>query len=342
MLKTILRTLMFVFQSFIIIAITGCTTTVSEKIPNTNLVAKATQTIEVAPTEVFTALQTETAFPTTEEIGTASTEWQISPDGHVYYKESELYGGMFTINEEHPEFVEKYWEDSIRGLYRLNYLSENKEFLEQFPSADALVNHIKNGGGPVGNLRIPKIYPSSSRTTIGGAAMYTTQEPVDLSAIGLSIYKPTEEESLAYIKYLTSDDYVTALTRSPFLAFQGKYAGILIEEKQIAGKNILTFTFRRDYLEDITGKNYLGETVTYYSLNPEKTPEDNLKGALQLILGWNYASLYGQTEPLPGGSDLPIWDTKPITSILYMSRMFGYNAMYDTFANSSEPPIIIR
>ncbi len=192
-----------------------------------------------------TVLSTNTPVPTFTTVPTvtptekapASTEWQLSPDGHIYYKESELYGGMFTINKEHPEWVEQYWEDTIRGLWNLNYVSENTAFLSKFPIDDSLIYYLKSGGGPINNLWIPEIYPDRRGEYFNEATMVPTNKMVDLSQIALSIYKPTREEIYKY-----SPSYTTG---TKYVSYMGAKAEVMIEELEMNGTYILKTYFQK-------------------------------------------------------------------------------------------------
>lgn len=232
-----------------------------------------------------TAIPTENATPTETEKAPASTEWQLSPDGHIYYKESELFDGMFTINKEHPEWVEQYWEDLVRGLWNLNYVGENTAFLSQFPTDDSLVKHFRNGGKPVYNLLIPSIYPSTKRQHIGDAELLPTQGPIDLSTIAISIYKPTVQEIYTY-----NPSYASG---AKFISFYGAAASVWIKEIQVNGKPILSMDFRKYLLMDAyrvfpaTGQDCIGGKELYISaFNENKSSEDNLLAATQLIRLW--------------------------------------------------------
>ncbi len=256
-------------------------TDVNSTIVTPNTTETKTSTEAMTPTKTATA--TETAIPTETEKAPASTEWQLSPDGHIYYKESELYGGMFTINKEHPEWVEKYWEDTIRGLWNLNYVSENKSFIDQFPTDDALIDYLNNGGGPVGNLWIPVIYPDASRRFVYKSTMVPTSVKINLSRIAIEIYKPTREEIYDY-----NPSYASG---TKYVSYQGASGEFRIEETSVGNTNILDFSFRKDLLFDSKGKIYVDDVngnfnqkdFTFLSLSDEKNPEDNLLAATQLI-----------------------------------------------------------
>jgi len=163
--------------------------------------AEPDNTVMPQPTETFTPTPTPTETATPEPTPTkepASETWQLSPDGHVYYNESKLYDGLFTINKEHPEWVEKYWEDNIRGLWHLNDIFQNKSLTSRFPTSDSLIEYLKNGGGPISNFMIPITYPpdklhqTASRGSVKTMALLN--EPVDLSVIALGIDNMTKEE----------------------------------------------------------------------------------------------------------------------------------------------------
>lgn len=215
----------------------------------------------------------------------ASTEWQLSPDGHIYYKESELYDGMFTINKEHPEWVEKYWEDTVRGLWNLNNIGENTAFVNQFPTDDSLVQYLKDGGGLVNNLCIPVIYLDSRRQYMNEATLIPTIKPIDLSIFALSIYKPTIDEI-----YKSSPSYETG---TKYVSYLGAVAKTMTEEVEISGRNILKITFRRDLLVDATRLLIIdhadpdtNKEFLFPSMSDEKTPEENLLAATQLVRSW--------------------------------------------------------
>jgi len=172
----------------------------------------------------------------------AQNIWQLSPDGHIYYNEAELYGGMFTINKEHPEYVEKYWEDAVRGLWNINRIGQNSDFMSQFHTEEYFMDYVRQGK-LVSNLWIPVIYPEGGRENVREAALVPTSRPVDLSTIALSIYKPTLDEIYSYSGEYPSTNY---------LSYVGGKGEILIKEMPLNGKNILSFGFRKDTLMDET------------------------------------------------------------------------------------------
>lgn len=244
----------------------------------------------IPPTQ--TALPTQSPIPTstpeptiTPTKTTPSTEWQLSPDGHIYYKESELYDGMFTINKEHPEWVEQYWEDTIRGLWNLNNIGENSDFINRFPTDDALVQFLKDGGEPVNNLWIPVIYPDSRRQFMRQATLKPIGNSIDLSQFAIVIYKPTIEEIYKY-----SPSFATG---TKYVSYLGAVAEVMTEEIEMNGKNLLKFTFRRDLLVDATrlipldnSEPTIREEFVFPAMSDDKTPEENLLGGIQLVRSW--------------------------------------------------------
>jgi hypothetical protein len=223
---------------------------------------------------IATEVATTAPLATAESAPTQpppSTEWQLSPDGHVYYKESELYGGMFTINKEHPENVEQYWEDTIRGLWNLNFVSQNKDFLNQFPTDDSLIEYLNNGGGPVENLWIPVKYPNPSQQFWYQATMEPVEGAVDLSKIGLSIEKPSQEDITNF-----SPSYGTG---PEFILFGGPYLQVRITVEKYDGENILLLNYQSISTEYTPG----GVISLLYEPNE---PRENLEAASQLIMSW--------------------------------------------------------
>lgn len=216
--------------------------------------------------------------------------WQLSPDGHIYYNEKELYDGLFTINKEHPEWVEKYWEDTIRGLWNLNNVSDNQAFINQFPTDDKLVDYLKNGGGPVSNLWIPVIYPNSKRQFLRQATMIPASGKIDLSKIAIAIYKPTTEEIYKY-----SPSYASG---TKYISYSGAAGEVLIEEINMGNTTILKITHRRDLLVDALRMPFVklgesGSAKEFYmlSISPDKKNEENLLAATQLLKYWNRQAL---------------------------------------------------
>jgi hypothetical protein len=208
----------------------------------------------------------------------ASEVWQLSPDGHIYYNESELYGGLFTINTEYPEYVEAYWEGTIRGLWHLNSVTKNTAFMSQFPTEDSLIDHIKNGGGPVSNLWIPVIYPKTQRQFMYQATMQPVEGRVDLSSIAISIYKPTTEEIY---------DYSPSPARTKYISYLHGGEEVYIETNKIDDRTILSLSFRSDILMD-SDYSWAGYDEQYhvFALLDTKSGEDNFIAASQLLKSW--------------------------------------------------------
>jgi len=222
--------------------------------------------------------------PTPTEKAEAQDIWQVSPDGHIVYNEAQLYGGMFTIDKEHPEYTEKYWEDTIRGLWNLNSVGENTAFLSQFPTDDSLVDYLQKGGEPVSNLWIPVIYPSSNRRYINQATLVPTENSVDLTKISIAIYKPSQDEM-----YKFNSNYASG---TKYVSYLGAAGEAMVEEVNFEGKYILCMTLRRDLLMDATRLlpideyGYEGKNGTMLAIMGEKTDEENLLAATQLLRSW--------------------------------------------------------
>jgi hypothetical protein len=194
--------------------------------------------------------------------------WQLSPDGHIFFNEAELFGGEFTIDTEHPEYSERLWENLLRGIWRWNYGGNNWQLLNRFPSADSFVEYWRQGGAPISNLQILVPYPRSGPRFNYAATWEVLDSPVDLSVIAVSIYNPTREEIL---------DFNSATT--PYITWAGALGEVLIERIEIEGRSTLRFTFRKDMLSDDPGTGDL-------ALSHNKTPEENQLAAAQLINDW--------------------------------------------------------
>jgi hypothetical protein len=269
----------------------------------------------------------ELPMPTAKQ-SPPSTEWQLSPDGHVWYKESELYGDLFTINKEHPEYVEKYWEDTIRGLWNLNSVSQNKEFLKQFPTDNSLIEYLNSGGGPVENLWIPVIYPSDQRHLWYTATMESVSGAVDLTKIAISIYKPTDEEISNYSpNYATGTRYISY----GFWAEEVKIEEITIRDPD----TVLLFTFRSDILYDETETLKSGD-YTYLALNDQKTPEQNLLAATQLVKSWPLRMQIKDTD------EMPAWWTKSNPPTLNLLGIYPTASEFEEITSIDETPLSIR
>lgn len=277
---------------------------------------------------------TETATPTSVEKGPASTEWQVSPDGHIVYNESQLYEGMFTINKEHPEYVEKYWEELVRGLWNLNFVSENINFINQFQTADSFINYLKNDGGLVNNLWIPVIYPSLERRFVYQATMIPASNQIDLSSIAITIYKPSEDEMYKY-----SPNYSTGTN---YISYLGAAGEVVVEETKFNGNNILKMTYRRDLFMDAERKlatNLEGGTGQNYkilALGANKSSEENLLAATQLIRSW---PLHMQIKDTGYGY---AWKTDVTPPVLNFSVIWPTYQEYKSITTLEGSPLVIR
>lgn len=281
------------------------------------------------------ALPTPTQESTQTEKAPASAEWQLSPDGHIYYKESELYDGMFTINKEHPEWVEKYWEDTVRGLWNLNNIGENTAFINQFPTDDALVQYLKDGGGTVSNLWIPVIYPNSARQFIRQGTLVPATGQVDLSKIAIAIYKPTTEEIYKY-----SPSYATG-TR--YVSYIGAAGEALTELVALDNNNFIKITLRRDLLMDATrllasDSNRPTDTQEFIllALSAEKTSDENLLAATQLLRSW---PLHMQIKD---GQESVAWIANLKPPMLNFNSIAPLYHEYTEITTLDETPLAIR
>ena len=284
-----------------------------------------------------TLTPTQTDTPTTEPTITATPKptpsdfWQLSPDGHVYYNESELYGGLFTINKEHPEYVEAFWEKMVSGLWNLNYISENNRFLSQFPTSDSLLKYLKNGGGPVSNLWIPVIYPNAKQEFYFEATMVPVEGKVDLSKIEISIYKPTKDEI-----YTASPSYASG---TKFISIGGMFNRLLVEETDNDSENILRFTFRRDILAD-TQYTIPGEgSYTFYALTGQKSGQENLLAVSQLLNCWLYTAQMPKVFPDDGALG---WMKTYSPPLLNVNSYAPTSQQRMEFANIEGSPLMVR
>ena len=284
------------------------------------------------PTHTPTPTETPTVTPTETRIP-AENVWQLSPDGHVYYNEAELYGGLFTINKEHPEWVEKYWEDTVRGLWNLNLVGENTAFLSQFPSADSLVDYVKNGGGPVSNLWKPVKFPDGRRQYWWAGTLVPTDSGVDLSNIAIAIYKPTRDEM-----YKWSPSYY----RTNFYPIYGAGNQFLIEEINVEGKNILRFTFRSDILMDDVIPEGSGLQILRLALTEDKSPEENLKAASQLVRSIPFQMLICKDR---ADGSVGAWAPPLNSRELGVLNIYAFNPTGEEFAELASPdgsPLSLR
>jgi hypothetical protein len=176
--------------------------------------------------------------------------------------------------ENNGQYTRQYWEDLIRGLWNLNWLSKNTAFLSQFPTDQALLDYLNNGGGPIDNLWIPVQYPNSDQQYYNAAIMVPVEGKSDLSNVTLAIYKPTIEE----IK-----SYKVAYHGSRFMSVNGGLLEVAIEKNK---DNTLTFTLRRDLLTDKSKIFTDGNSGKFLALSDEKTPQENLLAATQLLKIW--------------------------------------------------------
>jgi hypothetical protein len=270
------------FSTVLFVLVSGLVMTACGAGPSAIATRPISTEVSATPTETSTptasATPTETPTVTPERLP-VEDRWQVSPDGHIAYNEAQLYGGLFTIDTEHPEYTGKYWEDSVRGLWNLNSVGKNTAFLSQFPTPDSLVKYLQDGGGPVNNLWIPVIYPKPGRGFYFRAALEPIEGSVDLSQIVISIYKPTIDEIYHY-----SPSYATG---TKFISYTGAKGEVLVEKVDINGRNILKFTLRRDLLTDATNVMFRdGTERTFLAMTDEKTSEENLLAATQLIRSW--------------------------------------------------------
>jgi hypothetical protein len=207
------------------------------------------------------------------------------------YNEAQLYGGLFTIDTEHPEYTQQYWEYTIRGLWNLNSLTkdskfENTAFLNQFPIVDSLLQWI-NDGKLVNNLWIPVKYPSADKEFYYLATLTPVDGSIDLSKIALSIYKPTIDEARNY-----SPNFARVKPGTTgYISYLGACEQVLVEVNNISSDHILSITYKSEVIQDTT---YPGEEADCLALLPEKPDKDNLLAATQLILSgplrWNLVS----------------------------------------------------
>jgi len=266
------------------------------------------------------------------EIDKPSDVWQVSPDGHIAYNEAELYGGLFTINKEHPEYLEKYWEDTVRGLWNINSVAKNTAFVNKFPTADSLVDYLQNGGGPVDNLWIPVIYPDARRQYNGNATLEPTGGSVDLSQIAISIYKPTIEEIHKFSQnYASGNRYIT---------YQSYGEELFVQESNINGKNVLQFTFRKDMLKDVTSATMEG--VLTLAFSDEKNPEENLLAATQLINSWNLRVRMETTDRNHNESGVLIWNAAENPPVLNIAPMLPSPEDYESITSLENTPLTVR
>jgi hypothetical protein len=206
-------------------------------------------------------------------------EWILSPDGHIFYNEAELYGGMFTLNlglnpETQRPIAEETWEESIRGLYQVQVAGQNRTLLARYPSVESFVQAAAEGV-LIGNLWIPVRYPGTRREFWGHGAWVPLEGPVDLSSVAIAVARPTAEERMQF-------NYVT----TPYFAYYGKACEVLVERVEIGGRLVLRFNFRSDLNYDFAMED---PDFPYLALREDKSSEENLMAATQLIRSWVWA-----------------------------------------------------
>jgi hypothetical protein len=235
-----------------------------------------TQTPSPTATEAFTP--TTEASPTPEITPTpeAADEWRLSPDGHIYYNEALLYGGLFTIN---PANTTAYWEDLVTGLYTITRYFGNTRFLSRYPTEERFLEAIGNGR-PIEGLCIPAQHPTRLRQWEWVMAC-SSSGPVDLSSVAIVIDRPTREEMLHHTRY----------DSPPYILFADSLGELYAEVIEREGKQILEFHFRRDIVY---------EEPYVIPLLPDGSPDDNLLAATELLNLWNYVMGLLPERPTPG------------------------------------------
>ena len=218
-------------------------------------------------TEIFTP--TLEATPTTEASATPEAavinEWRLSPDGHIYYNEAELYGGLFTIN---PENTTAYWEDLVKGLYRINLYFGDTTFLSRYPTEERFLDAISSGE-PIEGLCIPVQHPTRLRQWQGAIGCSSPMGPVNLSSVAIVIDQPTREEMLDH----GPSDF------PPYIFFDERLGELYVEVIEREGNQILEFHFRRDVVY---------EEPNVRPLLADGTQDDNLVAATELLNSLNF------------------------------------------------------
>ncbi len=183
----------------------------------------------------------------------------------IIANDAELYGGLFTIN---PEQVEKLWEETIKGMYNIQVITENVALTNKYPTVDSFLEAARSGV-PIENFRILVAYPISNLEYRYSSSWVEAEGPVDLSIIPYDIPQLTNEA----LGNLNDTD-------RKYSWFNGIYGQSRIETREIEGRNLLTISLRRTALFD-SEKNSL-------SLIEGKPIASNYSAATQLIKTFTY------------------------------------------------------
>lgn len=220
--------------------------------------------------------------------GEKLSEYLSSADGTVLWTKEGMANGELRVKDEKAKEL---INDTLKALWAVNnalvnpayindtpqeIIDDRKAFLEKFPTANALIKYVEDGGEPVDFIYIPVNNSQALSARHLPTAMIQKIENIDLSKIiiGFDILPKSE-----LVGITSFDTYIPMAINSPYVEFGGLPERLLVEAVKLSDSQaILSWKFNSIFDYEIHADKALGRITLYQ----EQLPSDKLLGATVL------------------------------------------------------------
>ena len=195
-----------------------------------------------------------------------SNELRFTSDGRLAFRDTEMFKGGATFNDEQEKAV---WERQWGSLYNFQVITKNTSLLNKYQNLESFMTAVR-AGEIIENLRIPIKYPGDEPE---GYRSQSWEEvgPIDPSTIQYSFVYATKE---------TMRDL--NLKTTPFVAFRSE-SGLAIVTTTILpdGRTVLKIVLSRQRPQDL-----VIDATNIQALVPGEPLEENISAINQLFENW--------------------------------------------------------
>lgn len=219
---------------------------------------------------------------------TQAPEYLSSADGTVLWTKEGMSNGELRVKDEKAKELRN---DTLKALWAVNnalvnpayindtpqeIIDDRQAFLEKFPTANALIKYVENGGDPVDFIYIPVNNSQALSAIHLPTAMIQKLENIDLSKIiiGFDILPKSELRGP-----ISLDKQIPLAIDSPYVEFGGAPEQLMVKVTTYQNnQTILSWIFSTSIDYETNQKYALGRLPLYH----EQSPTDKLLGATVL------------------------------------------------------------
>ncbi len=215
-------------------------------------------------------------------------EYLSSADGTVLWTKEGMSNGELRVKDEKAKELRN---DTLKALWAVNnalvnpayledtpqeIIDDRKAFLAKFPTANALINYVENGGEPVDFIYIPVNNSQALSARHLPTAMIQKLENIDLSKIIIGFDILPKSELVTDGSFDTS---IPMAINSPYVEFGSLAERLLVETVKLPdNQTILSWKFNSIFDFEIRADKALGRITLYQ----EQSPSMKLLGATVL------------------------------------------------------------